>query len=308
MISAKDELISIVIPTYNQAHFIGRSLRSVLDQTYAKWEAIVIDNHSQDNTDEVVRGIADPRITLLKINNSGVIAASRNMGIRAAKGEWVAFLDSDDWWTPNKLSECMKKSDEETVFLYHDLKVLREKKSMLGARFIKSRQLYKPVLLDLLAGGNVIANSSVVVRRRLLLEIGCLDEDQQMIGCEDYNAWLRIAQLSDHFLHVPQVLGHYRIHGQGASRKDMSLPMRQATASFVRHLDRERLRKYEAQICYVKARWAYLAGNYGEAKEHFLGSLCKGSINIRMRSGFMLVALLINQCKLILSSYKDCIK
>ncbi len=94
-------LVSVVIPTYNHARFLGRALQSVMDQTYKNWEVIIIDNHSQDNTDEIVEAFKDPRITLLKIHNNGVIAASRNMGIRAAKGEWIAFLDSDDHWYPN---------------------------------------------------------------------------------------------------------------------------------------------------------------------------------------------------------------
>lgn len=300
MTTTKTALVSVIIPTYNHAHFLARALQSVLDQTYANWEAIVIDNHSQDNTDEVVGRFSDPRISLLKINNNGVIAASRNMGIRAAKGEWVAFLDSDDWWTPNKLSECIEKSNEKVDFLYHDLKVVREKASILGASFIKSRQLNKPVLIDLLAGGNVIANSSVVVRRRLLMEIGCINEDRQMIGCEDYNAWLRIAQLSDNFTHVPKVLGYYLVHGNGISRKDMSLPMQQATAEFVKLLNKEQLRKHDSRALYAKARSAYLAGNYGEVKKHFLFCLHNGSLNIRIRSAFMLVAVFINQSKAML--------
>ena len=89
-------LVSVVIPTYNHARYLARALQSVLDQTYTNWEAIVIDNHSTDNTDEVMASFADSRITLLKIHNNGVIAASRNIGIRAANSEWITFLDSDD--------------------------------------------------------------------------------------------------------------------------------------------------------------------------------------------------------------------
>src|SRR5450759_2358523 len=105
-------LVSVVIPTYNHARFLGRALQSVLDQTYTNWEAIVVDNHSQDHTGEVVEAFADPRITLLKVHNGGVIATSRNMGIRRARGEWIAFLDSDDWWAANKLEGCLDQIHE----------------------------------------------------------------------------------------------------------------------------------------------------------------------------------------------------
>jgi glycosyltransferase involved in cell wall biosynthesis len=303
MITTKSELVSVVIPTYNHAHFLGRALKSVLDQSYQNWEAIVIDNHSQDNTDEVVGRFVDPRINLLKIHNNGVIAASRNIGIRAAKGEWIAFLDSDDWWMPNKLSECIKMSNESVDFLYHDLTVVREKWSILGMLSLKSRQLNKPVLVDLLAGGNVIVNSSVVVRRRLLMEIGCIDEDRQMIGCEDYRAWLRIAQLSDNFSYVPKVLGYYLVHGNGISRKDMSLPMQKATAPFARLLNKEQLRKHDSRELYAKARSAYLTeNNYGEIKKYFLFCLRNGSLNIRIRSAVMLIAVLIRQSKAMINN------
>ena len=100
-------LVSVVIPTYNHAHFLGRALQSVIDQTYTNWEVIVIDNHSTDNTDGVVISFSEPRIRLIKINNDGVIAASRNLGIRDAKGDWIAFLDSDDCWYSQKLKVIM---------------------------------------------------------------------------------------------------------------------------------------------------------------------------------------------------------
>ncbi len=85
-------LVSIVIPTYNHANYLRKALQSVLDQTYKNWEAIVIDNHSTDDTKKVINKFNDPRIRYLKIHNYGVIAKSRNAGILAAKGEWVAFF------------------------------------------------------------------------------------------------------------------------------------------------------------------------------------------------------------------------
>src|SRR4051812_44716056 len=104
MIRAVNPLVSVVIPTYNHAQFLGRALGSVIAQTYTNWEAIVVDNHSQDDTDAVVASQSDPRIKLLKIHNNGVIAASRNKAMREARGEWIAFLDSDDAWYPEKLA------------------------------------------------------------------------------------------------------------------------------------------------------------------------------------------------------------
>ena len=86
-------IVSIIIPTYNHAKFISKALQSIIDQTFKKWEAIIIDNNSTDDTDKILKKFSDNRIKCLKINNNGVIAKSRNLGIKSAKGEWIAFLD-----------------------------------------------------------------------------------------------------------------------------------------------------------------------------------------------------------------------
>ena len=97
-------LISIVIPTYNRADLIPKAIQSVLDQTYQNWELIIVDNYSDDGTKEVIESFKDSRISMLLLPRTGSVAASRNMGVHHSKGEWVAFLDSDDWWFPTKLS------------------------------------------------------------------------------------------------------------------------------------------------------------------------------------------------------------
>ncbi|EMO04349.1 glycosyltransferase-like protein, family 2 domain protein, partial [Leptospira interrogans serovar Icterohaemorrhagiae str. Verdun HP] len=100
-------LVSVVIPTYNHSDFLKLSLASVINQTYLNWEAIVIDNHSNDNTDEVVSSFGNSKVRLTKIKNNGVISVSRNLGIKEAKGDWISFLDSDDLWFPNKLERVV---------------------------------------------------------------------------------------------------------------------------------------------------------------------------------------------------------
>lgn len=113
-------LFSIIIPSYNSALFIRRCLDSLLKQTYSNWEAIVIDNHSTDDTVSIVKSYGDSRIQCYLIHNEGVIAKSRNYGITFAKGDYVCFLDSDDWWKENKLNTCLLYCNlNEEVFIYH---------------------------------------------------------------------------------------------------------------------------------------------------------------------------------------------
>ena len=89
-------LVSIVIPTYNHGNYIGKAIKSLINQTYQNWEAIIIDNQSSDQTYEEIKNYSDSRIKYFEINNNGVIAKSRNYGISISKGDWIAFLDSDD--------------------------------------------------------------------------------------------------------------------------------------------------------------------------------------------------------------------
>ncbi len=261
-------LISIVIPTYNHANFLGRALKSVIDQTYINWEVIVIDNHSSDNTEELMESFIGPRIRYLKIYNNGVIAASRNVGIRAANGEWIAFLDSDDWWTIDKLQACFNAINDRVDFVYHYLTMVSDKPRYLRRRLMKTPQVTVPVIMDLLHNGNKINNSSVVVRKKLLLEIGGINEDVKIIASEDYDTWLRIAKLTNNFLCVPRKLGFYGVHSSNTSsisRKDMSLTDRVVVADFSNLLDRRQKVKVEARFNYARGRFNYFNGNYRKA-------------------------------------------
>src|SRR3989304_1110083 len=97
-------LVTVVIPTYNHAHFLREALQSVRAQSFSEWEAVVVNNYSEDDTIAVVESFADPRIRLENFRNNGIIAASRNRGIALARGKYLAFLDSDDLWLPEKLA------------------------------------------------------------------------------------------------------------------------------------------------------------------------------------------------------------
>ncbi len=211
-------LVSVVIPTYNHAHFLGRALQSVLDQTYPHWEALVIDNHSQDNTGEVVKSFSDSRIRLLKIHNHGVIAASRNLGMREARGEWIAFLDSDDCWYPKKLETIMATVESNDAYdvlsndeLRVDIKTGAKKVLRYGPY---QKDFYKALLVE----GNRLSPSATVVRRDFLVRHGLtFDESQDYVTVEDYGLWLNLARTNARFKFIHDVQGEYVIHGTNSS-------------------------------------------------------------------------------------------
>jgi glycosyltransferase involved in cell wall biosynthesis len=283
-------LVSVVIPTYNHARYLGRALQSVLDQTYTNWEVIVIDNHSTDNTDEVMASFSDPRITYLKIHNNGVIAASRNAGIRAAKGEWIAFLDSDDWWTLNKLQVCFDSVNHKVDLVYHDLEIVSEQSRVFRRKIIKSRQVNAPVLIDLLENGNALSTSSVMVRLKLLNKVKGMNESPNMVAAEDYNTWLRISQLTDGFKYISKQLGFYQLHNQGiSSQKDMSVPASYAAEAFIDTLSQDQRNKFEGSLSYPRGRFNYLTGDKAAANASLFVALKYGRISIKVKSALMLI-------------------
>ncbi len=104
-----DELVSIIMPSYNTGVYIAETIESVLSQTYQNWELLIVDDCSTDETDEIVKGfLSDERIQYLKNEENSGAAFSRNIALRAAKGKWIAFLDSDDLWMPEKLEKQIK--------------------------------------------------------------------------------------------------------------------------------------------------------------------------------------------------------
>tara|TARA_B100000795_G_scaffold269901_1_gene261020 strand:+ start:4590 stop:5495 length:906 start_codon:yes stop_codon:yes gene_type:complete len=288
--SITNPLVSIIIPTYNHGHFLGRALQSIVDQTYSNWEVYIVDGNSTDNTTEVVENFIDPRIKYLKTEIKGSIAASRNVGIEAASGEWIAFLDSDDWWKVDKLETCLKYITEEVVdLIYHDMEIKYINKGFFNRKKTNSRQLKKPILIDLLVVNNPIYNSSVVVRKKLLNKIDGLDEKLELVAVEDYHTWLRIAKLTNNFFYLPYTLGYYLIHDQNISRKDMSIPTRHAVSEFIKILTQKQKLKLEANMKYTSGRFNYINCNYKKAKKELFFAFKNGNNSIKLRSLIMLI-------------------
>ena len=277
------------MPTYNHANFLGKALESVISQTYSNWEAIVIDNQSTDQTNQVIDTFKDPRIKYFKIFNNGIIAKSRNLGINVAKGEWIAFLDSDDWWRKDKLEICFKNIDQKINFIYHDLEIIYDKKkNFFNRKKIVGRQLNKPILNDLLIGeiekGNAIGNSSVIVRKEILNKIGGISEEKHLVASEDFNTWLRIAEITNEFKYIKRKLGFYLVHENSAQRRDLSIPHRHAVTEFMQILNDKQKLKLEVKLKYMSGNYNSQNNNYTKAKKDFMFVLKYGGVNLKLRS------------------------
>ena len=292
-------LVSIVIPTYNQGNYIGKAIKSLINQTYQNWEAIIIDNHSTDQTFQEIKNYSDSRIKYFEIKNNGVIAKSRNYGISISKGDWIAFLDSDDWWTKDKLEVCVNNINDEVDLIYHDLEIIQNKPKFFSKkRILKGRELHRPILDDLLVttikDGNAIGNSSVMVRKNILSKIGGISENFNLVGSEDYNTWLRIAQITDQFKYLNKILGFILIHETNNSKKDMSIPQRQAIQEFMHKFNSSQKLNLEVKFRYMSGSYNFLKNNYIKAKEEFTFVIKNGEFNLKIRS---LIKIFINMLK-----------
>jgi glycosyltransferase involved in cell wall biosynthesis len=202
-------LVSVVIPTYNRSADLKRALVSVMNQTLSDIEVLVVDNHSQDDTDVMIKSLNDRRIRLLKVNNHGIIAVSRNLGAFSAAGKYLAFLDSDDWWVPSKLFEAISELEEGADLVYHPLWIVKREKQRKFRQFVGTSYGNGTPFEALLLNGNSIPCSSVVVRSDLFIKVGGFSEEPDLVSVEDFDCWLRISKISKRFIFISSVLGYY---------------------------------------------------------------------------------------------------
>lgn len=205
-----NDRISVVCPSYNSAQFIIRTLESVLLQTEKPFEFIISDDGSTDNTREtVVDFIArhdDFPITFIQNAHCGP-GAARNSGILHAKGDWIAFIDSDDTWQPDKLANIKKiiHKHGEYNFICHSVKHIK----LDGSSVILDNFKYyndKTPLLPQLYLRNFFSTSAVVCSRKMLIDTGLFDE--KLMSAQDYELWLRLSsELRPYF--IQKVLGCY---------------------------------------------------------------------------------------------------
>ncbi len=213
--------VSVVIPTYNRADFILDAIESVFLQTFSDYEIIVIDDGSVDATSEVLQPlIADDKIRYVFQENQGVSAA-RNHGIRLSKGKYIAFLDSDDLWHPNKLEALVDVLDvnPSIALVQHSFHRVTEDGSSLGYRDTSrfSGQVYPAMLLD---WSVLIPPSCVMLRAEIFAEVGAFDES--MHWGEDIDLWRRVAQHHP-IAAIPEALTTMRVHADNASSAKIQL-------------------------------------------------------------------------------------
>lgn len=211
-------LFTVVIPTYNQADYLKEAIDSVLAQTFTEFEVVVVNNHSTDNTREVIDSFDDPRITAIDFSNEGVIGAGRNVGIKAAKGDFVSFLDSDDTWYPEKLADVAQviQQDPGIGLICHDQAMVRDGVVEQHTNYGPPQNYHGHIYDYVLEASNGPSTSATTVARSVLQDVSGFSEDRAFITVEDYELWLRLAKVC-RFHFIKSVLGTHKFHGESSS-------------------------------------------------------------------------------------------
>ena len=198
--------VSVIIPTYNRASLLARSINSILRQTFQDFEIIIVDDASTDNTQEVVSTIRDPRIRYLKHETNRGGSAARNTGISAAQGDFIAFQDSDDEWLPEKLAKqvnILADALPNVGVVYTGFWRIQgdQKEYIPGPEIqVKEGNIHRELLK-----GNFVTTQAVLVKKECFQKVGMFDETLPRL--QDWELFLRIAKHFE-FRYVPEPLVH----------------------------------------------------------------------------------------------------
>ena len=277
---------SIVIPTYNREVVLDRCLESLNKQTFKNFEVLVCDDGSTDNTSQIVKKY-DEKLTIRYFynENTGGPAGPRNIGIKNAKAEWICFLDSDDWYLENRLEYISKLNLDEIDLIYHNLNVIKngEVTSITTSRNLNQKKAYYDLLFNL----NAVPTTSTCVRKKYLIEVNGFSEVKEIIGLEDFDLWIRLAEVGVRFKYLPIVLGSYT-HGDDnlTLHDERQINRFNALYDFFIQMEKNKKNrlKINAALNYLTG-WIYvLKGDSIKGFSYLFKALIFGSIAIKLRS------------------------
>lgn len=298
--------VSVIVPTYNRAEDLRRCLNALTTQTVDDFEVLVCDDGSTDQTADVVNEFLSwLDITYDYAENFGGPARPRNRGIRLARSPYIAFLDSDDWWSPEKLELSLRALDAGAVLVFHDLWNVQHANQKDFNKRVVSHQPHTPVYESLLCSCTSIPNSSVVVRTDILRSIGEICEDKEFIAVEDFDMLLRISRVTEKFVRLEECLGYYWNGGGNISAASARHILR-TKAVYKRHLASlpEPLKaRAQAVLAYRVGRLAQLHGDWEVAMENLKSAMYGNpGCNFRLKAMLLIPVIwlkrFISKCKI----------
>ena len=213
------ELVSVIMPAYNAEKYISEAIHSVIQQTYTNWELIVVDDGSADRTAIIVKDLiaGNDRIKYLYQDNGGQ-GKARNNGLKHAEGEYIAFLDADDLWVPDKLLvQIRMMSGTRSDLIFCDAYVFEgkpgpEKRININPGYYRGEEAVHKFLFC-----NYIPVLTVLVKKSALEKVNGFSEAKEIQNAEDYHLWLRLLINANVFFGIDTPLAYYRIHRASAT-------------------------------------------------------------------------------------------
>lgn len=209
---------SIIIPTFNQGDYLEKCIMSCLNQTYKNYEIIIVDNHSQDKTNDILNKYYK-KIIFKKIDNRGIISKSRNLALSIAKGNWIAFLDSDDYFFSTKLEEA------KTAIINHSFDAFFSSE-LIGYQGSDDKKIWfygnkkKNFYLDLIKYGSNLSTSASIVKREFINNnLISFSETENIKNVADYDFFLKIAKARGKFFFYKKPLGFHLMHQSSTTSK-----------------------------------------------------------------------------------------
>lgn len=272
--------VSVIIPTYNRAHLIGRSIQSVLDQTYRDFEIIVVDDGSSDNTEEVITGFIDARIRYVRHQQNKGAGAARNTGIKLAKGKYIAFQDSDDEWLPTKLEIQIKAFDivsPDVGVIYTDMLQIKKDgaKEYWHSPTVTYGYLINPITLNYQVWG--IGIQSTLIKKECFDEVGHFDE--RFPRFIDLEIFIRLLK-HYHFHHIKKPLVKYYVE-EGISSNVNALLIARKLLLETYSEDIKKNGKFLANQYFLIGYALQSCGMFAEGKSYITKAIKKNPINIK---------------------------
>ena len=269
----KPGLVSVIIPTYNRADLVGRAIQSVLDQTYQNYEIIVVDDDSQDNTREVVERFTDKRVRYIHLEKNMGAGAARNKGIKASRGKYIGFQDSDDEWLPEKLRKQINilDSSASTVgYVYSDMWQvdLNGGEQYWPSPTIVQGKIINEQSLDYQV--RRLGIQTTLIRRECFEKVGVFDENFPRLI--DLEFFLRLSKLFDSY-HIKEPLVQFQPQTDGISSNIRAGSIGRILLLEKYYDDVRKNRKFVANQYLLISKSFYSCGNVAEGGRYLLKAI-----------------------------------
>ena len=283
----KNSNVSIIIPTYNCARLIGRAIQSVLNQTYRDFELIIVDDSSTDNTDKIVKKFQeqDKRVKYIRHEKNRGGSAARNTGIKNAKGEYIAFQDSDDEWLPEKLKkqiEVFKNTSSKVGVVYTGFwRIKDNEKTYIPQSWVKQKD--GNIYFELLKG-NFVGTPTILIKKKCFKKVGMFDENLPRL-----QEWELVIRLSKYYnfkcIDEPLLVSYYTSDSISANNDAL---IKAIELIITKHFtDFSKYKKILSRHYFGLGRILYLDGDLINGRRYFMKAIKKYPLNIKYSLSYL---------------------